>query len=180
MYKEFKPTILFLVKFIGFYLLTNFLYGLYVESYAPLADPVTHWVTNQTSSFLNVLGQNTGTSAEEGGKNVLIMSGEQEILAVYEGCNGINVFIVFMAFVVSFGNPGKKALWFVPLGILIIHLSNLARIVLLYFVHEHLPGLMYFTHKYLFTSVIYLMVFILWYVWITKIRKTFESPETPA
>ena len=179
MLKEFKPTIFFLLKFIGFYLATNFLYGLYVESYAPQADPVTHWVTDQTSACLNVIGQHTTIQPENGGQNVLLMEGMREVLAVFEGCNGINVFIVFAAFVVSFGRPGRKALWFVPVGIVIIHFSNIGRIGLLYFVTEHMPGFMYFAHKYLFTAVIYLVVFILWYLWVSKIRKTFET-NSPA
>ena len=32
--KEFKPTILFLVKFIGIYIVANLLYGIYVTAYA--------------------------------------------------------------------------------------------------------------------------------------------------
>jgi hypothetical protein len=54
--KEFAPTILFLVKFVGIYLVGNFLYGLYVTHYEPGPDLVTHWVTAQTAAVLTFCG----------------------------------------------------------------------------------------------------------------------------
>ena len=76
--------------------------------------------------------------------------------------------IIFVAFLVAFGPMGKRLWIFALVGILIIHLMNLARISLLFWVVLYLPGFVYFMHKYLFTAVLFIIVFALWIVWVKK------------
>jgi exosortase family protein XrtF len=169
--KEFRPTLLFLVKFFVLYLVGNLLYGAWITSWYPRPDPLTTSVTEQSSSILNVFGWET-EAYEHGTKpTTYIATREKAIVSVYEGCNGLNVVIVFLSFLLAFGPYTKKLLWFIPLGLLVIHLSNLARIVLLAFVSEFMPKYLYFTHKYLFTAFIYLFVFLLWIQWVMKLAK---------
>src|SRR5688572_21390889 len=86
--KEFLPTILFLVKFVGIYLVGNFLYGLYVTAYEPTPDPATQWVTDQTAVVLTVCGWPSDTNDRINkpitnlnykGKNVLARSEERRV-----------------------------------------------------------------------------------------------------
>lgn len=171
LYREFKPTIWFIGKFILLYVVLNLLYGAYVEAYRPLPDPATVWVTHQSSFLLGLFGEPAATLRPEGRSTVTILRQGEAIVSVYEGCNGLNVFIVFVSFIFAFSKPGAKMAWFTALGLLVIHLFNLARIMLLYWVTIHLPNLMYFTHKYFFTAIIYIAVFLLWYVWIYHLDK---------
>lgn len=85
---------------------------------------------------------------------------------MYEGCNGVNVVIIFVAFVIAFGPLRIVTLWFLTGGIVLIYLVNLARIWFLFFVSLELPNYLYFTHKYLFTGMIFLVVFVLWILWV--------------
>jgi hypothetical protein len=48
---------------------------------------------------------------------------------------------------------------------------NLLRILLLYEVALHFPENLYFFHKFFFTGIIYLLVFILWYFWVNEVKK---------
>ena len=175
--KEFKPTILFLVKFVGIYLVGNFLYGLYVTAYKPGPDLATHWVSDQTAVVLTACGWPTEVEDRADRPTTRLNYDGKSILAVYEGCNGINVMIIFIAFVVAFGPLTKTVLWFIPVGLLIIHLMNLARITLLFWVSIYLEDLMYFTHKYFFTAILYVVVFVLWVWWVKKyaIKKEAEA-----
>jgi exosortase family protein XrtF len=169
--QEFKPTILFLARFLVFYLVGNLLYGLFVTSYVPEADPVTRSVTKQTSAIITALGWST-TVREHASKPTTLLLYEGNVsLAVYEGCNGINTMVIFAAFIFGFGPWNKKMLWFVPAGLLIIHVANLMRVGLLFFVAEYQPDFMYFVHKYLFTGFLYLIIFCLWIWWIKLISK---------
>ena len=68
----------------------------------------------------------------------------------------------------AFGPVSNRMYWFIPLGLLVIHLVNLARISLLYFVSIRYPRYMYFAHKYFFTAVLYAAVFMLWVWWVRK------------
>lgn len=163
---EFRPTIFFLARFVGLYLALNLLYGVYVTAFAPRADPATAWVTHQTSLVLQVFGWENQTYNHPGKPTVFISYEGQGVVSIYEGCNGLNVAIVFVSFLVAFG-PHRKALaWFVPLGFLLIHLVNLARIALLFYVSLRMPEFLYVTHKYLFTAVLYLVVMALWGAWL--------------
>lgn len=169
--QEFKPTILFLVKFVGLYLVGNLLYGLYITAYEPEPDPVTHWVSDQTAMILSAGGWPVKIVDRISTPTTALLYEGRSILSVYEGCNGLNTMILFVAFIVAFGPVDRTFLWFVPLGIVIIHGVNLLRIMLLFFVAEYMPRFMYFTHKYVFTIFLYAVIFILWIVWVQKLAR---------
>ncbi len=179
-FREFRPTILFLVKFFALYLVGNLLYGAYVTDWYPRPDPMTTWVTHQSADALNLFFGWEVKAYEHGTKPTTYIASEiKPYVSVYEGCNGLNVAVVFLSFLLAFGPYKKSMLWFIPLGLLIIHISNVARIVLLALVSEHLPGFLYFTHKYLFTAFIYLFVFLLWIWWVMKLAKPKSSAHEP-
>lgn len=167
--KEFGPSIWFLGKFVGLYIILSLLYGLYINSYVPDTDPVTVEVARQTSVVLEWFGEPNYTYAEDHRTGVRITSPTENVLSVYEGCNGLNVFIIFFSFLMAYGKPRKALWWFIPLGMVVIHVFNLARIGLLYHVTLYYPDYTYFTHKYLFTAIIYGVVFLLWLLWVLKI-----------
>jgi exosortase family protein XrtF len=174
---EFKPTIFFLLKFIGIYVVVNLLYGVYVTAYVPGPDPVTSQVAAQTSFTLQILGWPTTTKDNAKKTTTELIFESKSILAIYEGCNGVNVMIIFVAFLIAFGPISKTLWWFIPLGLAILHVMNLLRIALLFWVALYLPDFMYFTHKYLFTAILYVVVFLLWVVWVKKFvnRKAVSS-----
>lgn len=174
-WKEFRPTIIFLIKFIGIYIIGNLLYGWYITTYHPLPDPLTQWVTEQSSWVLSQTGWRTIIVDHPTKPTTTIYYHAKAVVSVYEGCNGLNVVIIFLAFLFAFGPVNKSLGWFAPLGILIIHVSNLLRIILLFFVALYLPGFHYFMHKYLFTAIIYVVVFLMWVVWIK--RQSIKSGE---
>lgn len=171
MIKEFKPALFFLGKFLGVYFVGNIVYGLYIESFGDLADPMTSWVSNQTVTILNFMGLNTETLVDDFAPKVRLLLDGHSVVSVYEGCNGLNVMIIFAAFLVAYSGNMKRLLWFVPFGLLVTHLMNLTRIVLLFFVAEYYENYLYFTHKYIFTAAIYVVILILWYWWIVRLSK---------
>jgi exosortase family protein XrtF len=170
-FKDFKPTVIFLIKFFVLYLVGNLVYGAWITSYYPRPDPLTTLVTVQSSDILNVFDWETKAYEHKTKPTTYIATEERGIVSVYEGCNGLNVVIVFLSFLLAFGPYNRALIWFIPIGLLVIHLSNLARIVLLSVVSVHLPDFLYFTHKYLFTAFIYLFVFLLWIWWVMKLAK---------
>jgi len=165
-WKEFKPTIFFLVKFVGFYVLLSVLYGLYIERSHPRPDIATISVTNQTATILRGLNWEVEARNHPFKPTKYITYQEQRIVSVYEGCNGLNVGIIFLCFLLAFGPINKNLIWFVPVGLLIIHLTNLGRIIGLFWIALNMPNAVYFTHKYLFTAVIYAVVFLMWVIWL--------------
>lgn len=171
MWKEFRPTINFLGKFVGIYLLFNVIYGLWITSYDRQPDPMTIIATKHAGWFLDAIGFETGVLVNEDKPTADLALGERRIVSVYEGCNGINIAIVFLAFVGAFGPYRIALLWFIMSGLLLIHIANVGRIVALFVVSVKLPDYFYFVHKYAFTASIYLFIFLLWMWWVNVNRK---------
>ena len=170
MLSEFKPALRFLFVFLALYLVGNLVYGLWIEMYNPRPDPMTRIVTNQTGWVINHLGYSVDRVDNANGPTVYLKSNLQMILNIYEGCNGINVLIVFVAFVIAFKGPVKKMLAFLLFGVVVIHLTNIVRLVLLYWVAIGYQRYFYYVHKYFFTAAIYAVVFLLWLLWIKLVH----------
>jgi len=165
-----KSALFFLTKFLVLYIILNVIYGVLIQKVYPRPDYFTEVATIHTSKFLNLLGFENSTESSVTKPNVLIKSSEEgEVLSVYEGCNGVNVLIIFLAFLFAF-KIDRRLFWFIPLGSVIIHLLNIFRISVLYFVSIELPQYLYFSHKYLLTAFIFMVIFVLWYWWVRILK----------
>lgn len=170
MFTEFKPALLFLFKFLGVYVAGNLMYGVYVNHYYPQSDPATKWISNQVSAIISATGPVVTTLPNVTRPTVSIIEKETNdtIINVFEGCNGINVVIVFVAFVVAYQGKLKRTIIFTVGGLVIIHIFNLARIILLFQQAKNHSPLFYYTHKYFFTAILYAVVVVLWWFWVTR------------
>jgi len=163
---ELRPSLLFLGKFLGFYLVVNFLYGWWVTSHAPHPDPATQLAARQSAAILRVLDYPVTTTPHVTRPAERIILDGHSVLLVFEGCNGINIWIIFAGFMLALSKPGLRLVGFVLVGSFAIYLLNLGRILALFFVSMKYPEALYFVHKYLFTAALFGAVFAMWYVWI--------------
>lgn len=167
-FNEVKPTLRFLGIFLGTYLTISTLYGLWIESLGTRPDPVTVEVSREVVGLLRIAGEPATFQVNPNGPTVWVMKENRKVLNVFEGCNGVNVLIVFLGFILAFGGAGKRQVVFLAAGFLIVHVSNLARIIWLYALSSYNEKLFYYFHKYLFTAAIYAVVFLLWWFWVTR------------
>lgn len=168
MIKEFKPALWFLFKFLSIYIVGNLIYGFFIEAVNPNPDVITKFVTKQTAGILHHFDESIVSQPNPIEPTVFIRDESQVVINVFEGCNGVNVMIVFVAFVVAFGGRWLDMLWFIGGGVVIIHILNLLRLSFLYYLAKNNPEHFYFFHKYLFTAILYIAVFILWAIWIKR------------
>ena len=175
MLKEFKPTILFLLKFALIFGIGSISYSYYVKQYnsldPPTPDPVTELVGVQTYNFIKFLGYPVKMwhPISQPTVGIFIEGYEDDSIGVFEGCNGVNIGILFIAFIVAFGGSIKRMLWFIPLGIISIHIFNILRLSSLTIVATYSQSFFHFFHKYAFTGIIYVFVLILWVIWVKKL-----------
>lgn len=167
-FREVKPALHFLGIFLGCYLGLSILYGLWIESRGDIADPMTKEVSREVVAILRGLSFDAHLEPNSTGPTVMIYQGSSKMLNMFEGCNGLNVMIVFVSFVLAFGGRRHSIFWFIPVGMFVIHLSNLGRIFLLYVIAGADARLFYYFHKYFFTAAIYVIVFVLWWLWIKR------------
>ncbi len=178
--KEFWPAIKFVVVFLSTYLIGNIIYGLYIEYTHPSPDVFTWLTAAQSAEFLKWVGQPASIVINTKGPTVFLNRFAIPILDIYEGCNGVNVIIVFLSFIFAFAGSLKRKLVFIAAGIVLLNIANVTRIVLLYFVAIRYQTYFYFIHKYVFTISLYCIVLALWFVWTNKLsgsKKVIEQAD---
>ena len=93
------------------------------------------------------------------------------MLEIGAPCDGLVLFALFAAFVLAFPGPVKRKLWFIPLGILAIHVANLVRVISLVILNYYRPSALSFNHDYTWTVLVYGFIFWLWYLWTEKLSR---------
>lgn len=83
-------------------------------------------------------------------------------------CDGAVLFALFAAFVIAFPGKIKNKFWFLPIGLLSIHLINALRVLGLAVIVHINEDWLAFNHDYTFTLFVYAWVFLLWWIWISK------------
>jgi len=137
-----------------------------------MADPLTVLVAKHTANLLGLVSSNVSTLPSALLPNVSILLNGSVVVNVYEGCNAINVSILFIAFLFAYKGSFKRTLTFSVVGLISIYLFNLLRVGGLFLVALYFPDHLYLMHKFVFTGVIYAFVFLLWFVWVAKVNKS--------
>lgn len=169
--KTYRQALFFLAVFLGLYLLLNTLYGFYIEAYYPMADPLTILVSQQVGTLLSWFYEDISLQVLPGLAYGTLQYKGIEVINVFEGCNGVNVMIVYLAFLFAFSGRLKSTLFFLFTGLALLYLVNLVRVFLLFQISLHFPQQLYFFHKYFFTGILYLFVFTLWFAWVKRVKK---------
>ena len=103
------------------------------------------------------------------GENRVIHFEGGGFIGISEGCSGLKQILQFMLLFLIFPGPWKRKLWFIPLGVLIVHLTNLFRIIGLSIVTITIPRYWDFLHDYMFRPFFYVVIFLLWIWWVEKL-----------
>lgn len=90
---------------------------------------------------------------------------------IASGCNGFDIFSVFVCFIIIFEGKWWHKVLYCSIGILILHFFNITRVALLAIDHYENLKLFQFNHKYTYLIIMYFVVFMMWVLWIIKFSK---------
>lgn len=162
MQKQQKTIIIFFVKAIVIYIIWYFLYENWLMKVGWLDDKIIDNLVFFNNKALNFLGFETfvygHTIGIEGSHGVFIGT----------PCNGIDLMALFGGFILIFNGSWKNKLWYIPLGLVVIHLLNLLRVICLTIMAKIAPEYLDFNHKYTFIIILYTVVFFTWIIWVKK------------
>lgn len=128
-------------------------------------DYLSQRVFIESSWFVqNILGMEITTL------NRTMYWGNEGYIAINHGCSGLKQMLQFALLMMIFPGPWKHKLWYIPLGIFIVHLTNLFRIIGLAVVLVTVPDYWDFSHDYIFRPFFYVVIFSLWVYWVEKIK----------
>lgn len=162
-----KPSLRFIlvgsISYLGLFLLYEF----YLNPHTFLDEQIINNLVIITEKALKSLSYATIEYSNGALQNRVGVTGSTGLF-IGEPCNGFSLFILFLAFIVAFPGPVKHKIWFIPVGILLIHLINALRVIGLVLIVNKNPQWLSFNHDYTFTILVYSFVFLLWWIWINK------------
>lgn len=169
-FQQYRPFILFLVKFFGVYGGLTVVYRWYLSDYNRMltfeVDGFTAFVGKQVQQLLQILGYRCEVHMHEYQASLKVILNGQYVSRVVEGCNALSIMILFTAFVIAFSGKWQRTLIFTTIGIVLIHLMNVMRIALLSVALLYYPGQESILHGVVFPMIIYGFVFGLWVLWV--------------
>jgi exosortase/archaeosortase family protein len=160
------------------FILWQLIYSFYLYPNRVLDDTLTRFTALCTESLLRFFYNqpfNTqygltdivleGTSIQTG--SALISMGEQPLISIADPCNGLNMYALFVGFILAFPAGLGLKFRFGILGLASLIGVNVIRCVGLAALQIHHPSFTVFAHHYIFNVLTYAAVFGFWY-WFTK------------
>jgi exosortase/archaeosortase family protein len=117
------------------------------------------------TTHLSTTTELAGTVSQTG--SAWVWMGEQPLISIADPCNGLNMYALFLGFVIAYPVGVVLKLAFGTLGLTTLIGVNLARCVGLAVLQIYYPDFTVFAHHYIFNVLTYAAVFGLWY-WFTK------------
>lgn len=184
----FNPTknrfaIHFILRFVSAYFIGLCLYSLFAlyHSSDHSLDPFTTTVVKHTGALLSLFDMEISFSWNDSRPNETkpsyhsIYVDNCYAISIAGGCNGLNLLLLFTAFVFAFKSNLNRQAFFLGLGLPLIHLANLFRLGGLSYLNTHgQREHFYFYHKYAFTLLLYALVIALW---IMYLKTSFYSKQ---
>lgn len=128
-------------------------------------------IINLCQWILEQMGYKTFASRDVNDMQVFGIDGSNGVW-IGGPCNGITLMFLFAVFVIAYPGNIKNKFWYIPLGILIVHIVNIIRIIALAIIANYNYYYLDFNHTYTFTFIAYGIVFGLWMLWVNKYSKT--------
>ncbi len=94
-------------------------------------------------------------------KSIIIIGGKKA-LGIADPCNALEIFVLYIAFLFCYPGNLKTRFKYSIIGIVLIYIANILRCSALTLLNLYDKGWMDISHHYLFTIVLYLLVFSLW------------------
>jgi exosortase/archaeosortase family protein len=163
-YIAFKDVTLFIIITLSFHFL--------FRAIAPSLDKIHVW--QQATFFFQKLLFNNSTwfikhimgleFLKDGFKMTFLAN--NGYISINQSCSGLKIFFQFIVLMVLFPGPWKHKLWYIPAGLVVIHITNIFRIVGLAQVTISFPQYWHFSHDYFFRPLFYVVIFTMWVIWV--------------
>jgi exosortase/archaeosortase family protein len=98
----------------------------------------------------------------------------KKVVGLADGCNGLELYVLYVGFLLAFTAPKKDVLIYAILGIAVIFILNTLRCYAITLLNIHGSSLSEVAHHYIFKLLIYGVMFFLWTKY-TKIKETNEA-----
>lgn len=170
-----RPILFFIGKALLLFIAWKLLYLSYLQPKRILDDPLTSTVGVLTTGALNLFpGAGIYTvrkvpdtaSADMGGtvtRAMQIYRNGEKTLKVADPCNGLELMVLYAGFIICFPGVLRRKAGFLLAGWVLILLLNILRCLLLVLIFVYYRKYLDFSHHFVFTFIVYMVIFWLWY-----------------
>lgn len=164
----------FLLRSFILFVVWKSIYIFYLGYERLLDKPLTNTVGAHTAWVLNAFSiekifssrELISITAFEGQYQVapvsLVEKSGKKLLGIADGCNGLELFILYIGFLIAMPAALKRKTLFFIAGAILIHLVNILRCVGLCVLAMNASVHFDFAHHYLFKIMVYGTIFLLW------------------
>lgn len=131
-------------------------------------DPLRDFTTQVTSYLLTKF--NIANSV-----NNYTISLRNDTWVVTQQCTAINVFILYVSFILAYSASIKSKCLAFLIGIPFILASNIGRLLTLGLLTEYFPTKAHFFHDFVWEAVFVILVISMWLIWIEVVVKHEEN-----
>ena len=178
-----RTIIEFFVKAAILFIIWKMLYMLWLRPQGILDAPLTTAIGTSTAGVLNLFAEHSDfqpvrsfpvagpeEDAEPGGVVDIYRNGANT-LRIASACNGLEIMILYAGFLFCFPAASSSRRWtFLGIGLALIFLLNIIRCALLVWIFLRYRQYLDFSHHFLFTFIVYICVFLLWYKYADRRR----------
>jgi exosortase/archaeosortase family protein len=128
-----------------------------MDGLAHISQKQTEWLWNNVMHY--------GVTSED--KIVFFTSGYD--ISVGRSCSGMKQIMQFVILIAVYRGPWLKKLWFIPMGAILVHCTNVLRIFMTGVFSMNYPSAMQFMHDNVLRWMFYLVICGLWMYWVKRV-----------
>ena len=148
---------------------------LYVYILMPLRFPdkvLTHVIGRGTQEFINLFSNASLKKVycidSRYAGEVILVRNNHSILRIGDSCNGLELMLIYAGVIALLPGTLKKKSIYISVGFVALIIANMLRCTGLEWIYEFYRPLFETTHHYLFTLVMYVLIFAGWALYINK------------
>lgn len=164
----------FCIKALVLILCWKLAYHLYLKPHRTIDAPLTNITAVTTASFLQVFYSNQEISSQQSytvnSKDhipaTILLNGQKK-LGIADACNALELFVLYVGFIVCFPTTSSRMCYFILGGIVGIFILNILRCSGMFWFNLYKSQWFDFAHHYAFKIIVYTSIFGAW-VWYCK------------
>ena len=99
----------------------------------------------------------------------------KEIIYVIDRCNGLELIVLYIGFIVCMPSKFWRKLLFIIAGAILLDITNILRCSVLIYLQEYHRTYFEIAHYYLFKASMYTITFLMWIIFARKIKLNDEA-----
>lgn len=175
---DFLPSVVkkFLLKSLIIFVVWKLLYHLILFPARIPDKQLTNITTYLTQQLLYINYPNATITSESKDvplpRNIIYLN-NKKVVGIADGCNGLELYVLYIGFLIAFSGSLKKVTQYAIIGVVIIFILNTFRSYAITLLNINGSSLSEVAHHYIFKLLIYGIMFLLW----MRFTKTIEQHE---